>query len=90
MLMIEPPKDSKKKAPSSMLSTQLENFARCILELHNKVEELEKLLIPVRKPWFTSIGIWFAIILTLAMLYMIFLLYMKETGHHVRIGSWYF
>jgi len=37
------------------------------------------------KPWYKSFGVWLALILTLAMLYCIYLLYMKGTGHVINI-----
>ena len=46
------------------------------------VEEPEK---PPAKPWFKQKGIVFSIILGIAMIYFIYLLYMKSTGHSVTI-----
>jgi len=46
------------------------------------VEEPEK---PPAKPWFKQKGIVFSIILGIAMIYFIYLFYMKSTGHSVTI-----
>ena len=35
--------------------------------------------------WYTSIAIWFCIMLVLGMLYGIWLLYQQYTGHHIRL-----
>ncbi|MFA5306535.1 MAG: hypothetical protein WC365_03735 [Candidatus Babeliales bacterium] len=35
--------------------------------------------------WYTSIGIWLAIILVLGMLYLIWLMYQQYTGHFIRL-----
>jgi hypothetical protein len=41
----------------------------------------------VKPPWYKQKGIIFAIILALAMLYFIYLFYMKSTGHSISIGG---
>lgn len=46
------------------------------------VEEVEK---PPAKPWYKQKGIIFASILGLAMIWFIYLFYMKSTGHSVTI-----
>jgi len=35
------------------------------------------------KPWYTSAGVWLAILLTLVMIYLVYVFYMSETGHNV-------
>lgn len=46
-------------------------------------KELKKIVNPEPKPWYTSFGIWLAILLTLIALYLVYVFYMAETGHHV-------
>jgi hypothetical protein len=47
-------------------------------------EEPEK---KVKPPWFKQKGIIFAIILVIAMMYFIYLFWMKSTGHSISIGG---
>jgi len=47
-------------------------------------EEPEK---KVKPPWYRQKGIIFAIILVIAMMYFIYLFWMKSTGHSISIGG---
>lgn len=46
-------------------------------------KELKKVVNPEPKPWYMSIGVWLAILLTLIVLYLVYVFYMAETGHNV-------
>jgi len=45
--------------------------------------ELKAALNKKSKPWYTSAGVWLAILLTLTMIYVVYVFYMSETGHTV-------
>jgi len=47
-------------------------------------KEISRLLFN-NKPWYTSFGIWMAIILTLIVIYLVYVFYMAETGHTVKL-----
>jgi len=53
------------------------------------MKDLYGYLHPVIKPWYTSPAVWLAIILTLAMFYLLYAFYMSETGHTVRLPDWF-
>jgi len=57
-------------------------------EDHKMLKDLHGYIYPVPKPWYTSPGIWLAIILTLVMFYALYAFYMSETGHTVRLPDW--
>ena len=46
-------------------------------------KEIKSASSPKYKPWYTSAGVWLAIILTLAMIYLLYVFYMAEIGHNV-------
>ena len=50
---------------------------------------LESYVNPKSKPWYTSWGIWLAILLTIVVLYLSYAFYMSETGHKVTLPSWF-
>ena len=58
-------------------------------EDHKILRDIYGYLHPVPKPWYTSPGIWLAIILTLIMFYLLYAFYMSETGHTVRLPDWF-
>ena len=45
--------------------------------------EIKSVSSPKYKPWYTSAGVWLAIILTLIAIYLVYVFYMAETGHNV-------
>ena len=57
-------------------------------EDHKILRDIYGYLHPVPRPWYTSPGIWLAIILTLIMFYLLYAFYMSETGHTVRLPDW--
>ncbi len=42
------------------------------------------------KPWYTSVGIWFSLLLAILMLYGIYLLYEHSTGHVINVFGYRF
>jgi uncharacterized membrane protein YukC len=46
-------------------------------------KELKAVSNPKQNPWYASAGVWLAILLTLAMIYLVYVFYMSETGHNV-------
>ena len=42
------------------------------------------------KPWYTSIGIWFSLLLAILVLYGIYLLYEHSTGHVINVFGYRF
>jgi hypothetical protein len=48
----------------------------------SKVEEPEK---TIKKPWYRQKGIIFAIILAIVVIYLVYVMYMKSTGHTITI-----
>ncbi len=37
------------------------------------------------QPWYKSFGVWLAILLVTIMIYLIYIFYMSETGHTIKI-----
>lgn len=59
--------------------------------LENEVQQLERKwnkAFPKPRPWYTSFGVWFALLLVLGMIYLVWLFYMGETGHSIKIPRW--
>lgn len=58
--------------------------------LKSTVNKLKAKVYPEIKPWYTSFGIWLALALTACSLYLVFVFYMSQTGHHVVMPAWFF
>lgn len=58
--------------------------------LKNELSRLESLLPekPDFKTWYSSPAVWLALVLVIAMLGMIAIFYITETGHAVKILNW--
>lgn len=63
-----------------------EKVGWCMWKIMEIKEQLEKQSIPKpNKPWYTSIGIWIALILFVIMIVMIYLFYLTEIGWTVSM-----
>jgi hypothetical protein len=60
-----------------------QNEINCDFE--KRITALERLH-PKPRHWYTSFGVWLAIILTLVMIYLIWLTYQWSTGHIINFG----
>jgi|GEM_PF-3650166 len=69
------------------LQSELDNLRANVDDLREEntrlYRELKAALDKKSKPWYTSAGIWLAILLTLIMIYLVYVFYMSETGHSV-------
>jgi len=69
------------------LQSELDNLRANVDDLREEntrlYRELKAALDKKSKPWYTSAGIWLAILLTLIMIYLVYVFYMSETGHNV-------
>jgi len=62
------------------LQTELDGLKS---DFDNLRREIKSVSSPKYKPWYTSAGVWLAIILTLIAIYLVYVFYMAETGHNV-------
>lgn len=76
--------------PKKTVSELQDEIDKLKTELNNRCEEntrlykeLKKVINPEPKPWYTSFGVWLAILLTLIVLYLVYVFYMAETDHNV-------
>lgn len=62
----------------------------CILQISKLDEKLDKLTKPIPiKPWYTSFGVWFAIVLTLLVLAIVYIFYLSTLGYTTPyLPSW--
>ena len=64
----------------------------CICQILDINEKLDKLINPppiASKPWYTSSGVWFAIVLTLLVLAIIYIFYLSTLGYTTPyLPSW--
>jgi len=81
------------------LYPEIEAIEKEILRLAALIApEIPEVLAPTNQPnkfkaimgehWYTSKGIWLAIILVIIMLALIFVFYVHSTGHYIRIGNY--
>ncbi len=71
--------------------TKVDELECTVTGLGNEVQQLENRLdkaFPKPKPWYTSFGVWFALLLALGMIYLVWVFYMGETGHSIKVPSW--
>lgn len=62
-----------------LLKSDLDNLKEEDSRLYKEISRL----LPRNKSWYTSFGVWLAIILTLIAIYLVYVFYMAETGHNV-------
>ncbi len=62
-----------------LLKSDLDSLKEEDSRLYKEISRLS----PKNKSWYKSFGVWLAIILTLAVIYLVYVFYMSETGHNV-------
>jgi uncharacterized membrane protein YukC len=62
-----------------LLKSDLDSLKEEDSRLYKEISRLS----PKNKSWYTSFGVWLAIILTLIAIYLVYVFYMSETGHNV-------
>ena len=61
--------------------SQVEKDVSCLEDKFNRA-------FPKPKPWYTSFGVWIALLLTLFVIYLCYVSYMAYTGHNIVLPRW--
>jgi len=69
------------RTPPEPVNPNTPTFSKRVKPIEDEPEK------KVKPPWYRQKGIIFAIILVIAMAYMIYLFWMKSTGHSISIGG---
>jgi hypothetical protein len=88
----EKPVIPKEEIAIIKFQNQISRFQADVLRMKEEdskiIREIYDYLHPVPKPWYTSFGVWLAIILALVLIYVLYVFYMSETGHVIKLPDW--